>query len=184
METEDHGIVVRVWHLLLSDDDQGDGHKKKCYDGADKRPTQRRWFVVWRASRPPYGRFPSPRADLCWTRRRMVVFCGLDGVFVCGTVVSRVDWRLLHVFVGFAAVGQHDLLGSESEAMGGWFSVIVASGLATPFPSPHQGRHRVFGLLPHTKLHEASTKSGMQVSLQARESWHSYWAHVLCPTRG
>ena len=36
-------------------------------------------------------------------------------------------------------------------------------------PFPHQGRHRVFCLLPHTKLHEASTKSGMQVSLPARE---------------
>ena len=141
METKDHGTVVRVWHLLLGDDNQDDGRKEECYDSADEGPTQRRWLVVWRAPRPPHGRFPSPRANLCRTRRRMMVFCGLDGVFVCGTVVSRVDRRLLHVFLGFAAAKQQELLESESKAMGGWFSVIVASGLAAPFTSPHQGRH-------------------------------------------
>lgn len=118
MKTEDHGIVVRVRHLLLGDDDQDNGHKNECYEGADEGPTQRRWLVVWRAPRPPHGRLAPPRANLCRTRRCMMVFRGLDGVFVCGSVVSRVDRRLLHVFLGFAAVGAQELLGSESEATG------------------------------------------------------------------
>lgn len=84
----------------------------------------------------------------------MVVFCGLDGVLVCVSVVSGVYQRLLHVALRFA-VDQNAFFGSES--------VIRLSckrrRLVVAAPLPRQGRHRDFFSLPHG-FHEASNQIG------------------------